>query len=92
MKLLKFFSQTCGPCKVMSPVVKDVMENNFPDIEVVDMDLGVGDSSVKARALGLRMVPSFVLIDEDGKAVGIKSGTMTAEVFKDFIDSSVSVS
>tara|TARA_R110002167_G_scaffold3485_1_gene17031 strand:- start:929 stop:1060 length:132 start_codon:yes stop_codon:yes gene_type:complete len=38
VKLLHFTATWCGPCKLMAPMVKEVMRNN-PDIEYEKVDI-----------------------------------------------------
>ena len=37
MKLIKFYTQTCGPCKVMKPII-DKLVQNHPELEYIDID------------------------------------------------------
>lgn len=83
IKLLKFYSDSCAPCKAMAPIVSDVLKE-FDNVELVEMNLSVGDNGDQARMLGLRGIPSFV-VTKDGDPVSIKTGAMTKDAFKEFL-------
>lgn len=73
MKLIKFYTKTCGPCKAMKPVV-DKLVANHPEIEYEEIDCTneVPDEWVQS----IRHVPTILIIKEDKsieKIVGIKT-------------------
>lgn len=73
MKLIKFYTQTCGPCKVMKPII-DKLVQNHPELEYQEIDCteGVPDEWVQT----VRNVPTIIIIKDNSpneKAVGIKT-------------------
>lgn len=71
MKLIKFYTQTCGPCKVMKPVVEKLVASH-PEIEYQEIDctLGVPDG------WDIRNVPTLLFMEGDEtkhRVVGIKT-------------------
>lgn len=73
MKLIKFYTQTCGPCKVMKPVV-DKLISNHPEIEYEEIDCTDGVPDEWAQSV--RNVPTILIIKKDKpneRIVGIKT-------------------
>lgn len=82
-KLIKFYSDSCAPCKAMAPIVSAVTHER--GIELVEMNIGTEEGLNMARSVGVRQVPTFVL-EKDGKSVGIKVGAMPEEDFIKFVE------
>ena len=51
-----FFSTTCGPCKMLSPVLEEIAEK-FPRIKVVKVDIDQFDDLTRAH--GIMSVPTI---------------------------------
>lgn len=81
-KLIKFYTKTCGPCKVMKPIV-DQLVANHPELvyEEIDCSEGVPDP----WAQSVRSVPTLIFIKDDEfntKAVGVKTYEYLEELLK----------
>ena len=81
-KVIMFSASWCPPCQRTKPVfvalrqeVKDIQ------LEIVDID----EAKNLAEQFDVRAVPTFVLLNDD-KEVARKSGGMTAEQLKAFIN------
>lgn len=60
-------STTCIPCKQMQPIMKEI-ETEFPaDVKVVFYDINVPSEKEKAMNYGIRVIPTQVFLDKDGK-------------------------
>ena len=79
MKLLDFYADWCGPCKVLSKTLEEFSKKH-PDVPIVKIN--VEDEEEKATAWGVRNLPSVFLIDDTiqgtepnfiRKFVGVKS-------------------
>ena len=81
MKLLKFYTPSCGPCKVMSPVVERVATECAVPMESID----ASEEPTLAAQYGVRAVPMFILVDEDEQVVASTSGLMTADTFSNWL-------
>ena len=82
IKLLKFYSETCGPCKRMAPIIEEAMKD-IPDVKVVEIDVGKGGLA-KARELGIRALTTFV-IEVDGMVKDMRLGEHSVDDIKKFI-------
>lgn len=81
MNILYYFSATwCAPCKMMSPIVQEVMEGK--DIELVKVD--IEDTPEMVRKYNVRSVPTFVLVRDD-VVYGTKIGSCSKEQFDKWI-------
>lgn len=73
MKVLKFYSDTCGPCKVLTKTLEPV-KDQITEVNVFeDMDL--------AQQYGVRKVPTTVFIDDNNQEVSRIVGTYTLEEY-----------
>ena len=61
MKLLKFYSKTCGPCRLMSKVIESL---NSESLEVVSID--IAEDPAIAESYNVRSVPTLVFLDNAG--------------------------
>lgn len=87
-KIVKFYGDSCSPCASMSPVFEDVVK----DLGLTNVESKrIGDEGVREMAmeLGIRTIPSFVVYSDNGK-VFTKSGIMSKETLKSFIEESLS--
>lgn len=61
MKVLKFYADWCGPCKVQSQIIKNAGEKITTPIEDVNID----ENLMMAQNFQVRGVPTMVLVDKD---------------------------
>lgn len=72
MKLLKFYAEWCGPCKMQSQIIKNAGDKITTKIEDVDIDQNV----FMATQFNVRSVPTMVLVDDQEKEIKRKVGVM----------------
>ena len=78
-QLIKFSASWCQPCKSLAGTFKYV---DMKDVELKNVDI---DEDIDlANKYGIRSVPTMVLL-EDGKEVGRKTGVLMADQIEDFI-------
>lgn len=79
--VVDFYSTTCGPCKIMLPVLEE-LTSDYQSIKFVKANTEKNkDAAIK---YGVRSLPSFVLLN-NGDVVGIKMGACQKNVLQSFI-------
>ena len=72
MKLLKFYAEWCGPCKMQTMVIKGAGDKITVPVEEVDIDSNV----FMCTQFGIRSVPTMVLVDDKEKEIKRKVGVL----------------
>lgn len=86
IKLLDFYADWCGPCKIMAPVFEEIEKDYAGKIEFQKVDVEANEQL--AGQYDIRSIPTFVLV-KDGKEVDRKMGAMPKEMLKGWLDSQV---
>ena len=68
--LVDFFATWCGPCKMLSPVLEEVAQEN-PNISVLKID--VDEVGELAARYGIQAIPTLMLF-KDGQRVDTRMG------------------
>lgn len=71
--LVDFFADWCGPCKMLSPILKQVKEAMGEDISIIKID--VDKNQALASKYQVRGVPTMLLF-KNGKQVWRQSGVL----------------
>ena len=78
MKLIKVYSKTCGPCKVLE---KNLIESGI-QYDSVDIASDEGDEIVDKY--NIRNVPTLLLVDDNGTLINKHVGILNSEKIKKF--------
>ena len=85
MKILKFYSPLCGPCKVLEKNLKD------SKIEYVDINIfedachdNLGTTEHLVEHYNIRAVPTLIKINETGEELSRHIGILSVEQLKEF--------
>ena len=74
--LIDFFAEWCGPCKTMSPILKQVKDKLGNDISVIKVDVDKNQSL--ASRYQVRGVPTLMLFKK-GKQLWRQSGVLSSD-------------
>ena len=69
--LVDFFAEWCGPCKMMSPILKEVKDELKDGVSIVKIDVDKNQSLAAKHQV--RGVPTFVMY-KGGRQVWRQSG------------------
>lgn len=79
-KIIKFFSPTCGPCKVMGKVLSEL-----EGVEITDVDITDDSNQSLLDKWKPRTVPTIVILDEDTQLIQEFRGIVPIEKIKEFL-------
>lgn len=79
MVLTKLYTDTCQPCKELTPIIAKVL-SDFPEIELKELNARTEEGAAKAAELGVRSVPTLFL-DDNYK----HTGPMSESQLRDWI-------
>jgi thioredoxin 1 len=71
--LVDFFATWCGPCKTLSPILREVKENLGDRISIIKID--VDKNQQVAAQYQVRGVPTMILF-QNGKQLWRQSGVL----------------
>jgi thioredoxin-like negative regulator of GroEL len=81
MRIVKFHATWCEPCKALSKVIERNKDKVTCDIQEVDID----QDMESAKAMGVRGVPTMVLIDDSNTEIRRHVGMMNDIQFEQFL-------
>lgn len=84
IKFVDFYTDWCGPCKAMAPIVAELEKEYGGKVEFQRVD--VEAESEMAGKFGIMNIPTFVILKGD-KEIDRKSAAMPKEMLKSWIDS-----
>lgn len=82
--LVDMFADWCGPCKAMSPILKEVKDRMGDNLKVIKID--VDKNPQVAQKFQVRGVPTLILFKE-GKLLWRQSGVVAADQLEEIIKS-----
>lgn len=81
--LVDFFATWCGPCKMMSPILKDLKHRVGENASIIKID--VDQNPQVATAYQVRGVPTLILF-KNGKMLWRQSGVVAANELEKLIN------
>ena len=84
--LVDFYTDWCGPCKMMNPILKDLKKNMGDAINVIKVDAEKNaDAAIKYNVRG---VPTLILF-KDGQILWQQSGVVQAKQLEKVINQKI---
>ena len=80
--LVDFFATWCGPCRLLSPVLEEISEEN-PQLQVLKID--VDEVGALAARYGIQSIPTLMLF-KDGQRVETRVGYQNKNQLLAFIN------
>jgi thioredoxin 1 len=80
-------SVKCVPCRRMQPVMKAVEDKYGDQIKVVFIDVWQEENREEARKYRVRLIPTQVFLDEQGKEILRHEGYFPEEDIDEFLQS-----
>ena len=81
--LIDFYADWCGPCKKVSPILKELAAQYKDDIVIYKIN--VDNEKELASAFGIQSIPTLLFIPKTGKPQ-IAQGALSKEQFVEQID------
>lgn len=75
-KLIDFWAEWCGPCKMMHPVIEELEKELKGKVEVVKIN--VDEDQKEAAKYGVMSIPTYIVFKDDkeiGRRIGVVSKT-----------------
>lgn len=80
-RILKFYSPTCGPCKVMSRNL-----SALKDVDIQDVDITDEDNESLIDEWKIRAVPTVVVLGENNELLGEFKGITPIDKIQEVLD------
>lgn len=84
--LVDFFATWCGPCRMLSPVLEEVLEESKGEFDIVKVD--VDESYDLAKKFGVMSVPTMIFFQEGvetDKMIGYRQKDDILEEIKSYL-------
>lgn len=82
-KLLKFYSKTCGPCKVMS---RNLEKLDNTKVEIHEIDIAEEENNELVDKYKVRVVPTIIILSDNEDILAEFKGITSIEKIKETID------
>lgn len=81
--LVDFFATWCGPCRMLSPILEEIDEENNLDVSIIKVDVDRAKDIAVSHAI--KVIPTLVLY-KDGKIAKQINGYMAKNKLIEFIE------
>jgi len=82
-KLFKVYADWCGPCKVMTDILKDIDTEGEFNTTLIDVNADLDKEFLVEH--NIRSIPYFILQDSEGNTLRTHQGAMTLHNTRRFL-------
>lgn len=75
VKVVDFYAEWCGPCKMVLPIVNQLIEEYKENEEVEIVKVNVDENSEYAKSFNVRSIPTIVFLVDDEEKHRINGAT-----------------
>lgn len=83
IRVIKFYSKTCAPCRVLDPIFQDIAEKNAHKAYFMNVD--VESQQDLAKSMRVSSVPT-VIVEKNGVEVNRIIGLRSRSVYENAIN------
>ena len=83
LKLIDFYADWCGPCKIMSPIFEEIEKDYEGKVEFQKVDVEAEQDM--AAKFQIMSIPTFVILKDD-KEIDRRTGAMPKDMVIQWID------
>ena len=62
IQILHFYAEWCGPCKMLDPILKELIDEN-DDLDIVDIN--IDENEDEASKFGVMSIPTLIFIKDN---------------------------
>lgn len=86
--LVDMYAEWCGPCKMISPIIDDLIKEYEGKVEIIKVN--VDENPVSAADFNVRSIPTLLVFDKLGELKKKQSGAIPkskiVELFESYIE------
>ncbi len=80
MKLLDFYAEWCGPCKALTPIINELIEEYESDSSIIIEKVDIDESPDYVLKYGIRTIPTIIFEKDDIVVAKINGSTNKASI------------
>lgn len=80
-RILKFYSETCGPCRVMSKRLE-----GLKNVKIQEIDINDEDNETLLDEWKIRTIPTVIVLAENGDFIAEFKGIVSIDRIQEALD------
>lgn len=68
-RVLQFHAEWCGPCKVVTPILREIAEERRSTLTLERLDIDTDQGGREAMYWNVKGVPTMIHLDEEGNEI-----------------------